>query len=60
MSTRERNTRMRAVHRESGRTIEPNGDVLTIAVVNNMPDFKLCYGTPVLWRRRVQHRKAAC
>lgn len=41
MSTRERNTRMRAVHRELGRTIEPNGDVLTIAVVNNMPDSAL-------------------
>lgn len=32
---------MQAVHREFGRAIEPNGDVLTIALVNNMPDSAL-------------------
>jgi homoserine O-succinyltransferase len=41
MTAWERNTTMRALHREFGRAIEPNGDVLTIAVINNMPDSAL-------------------
>jgi homoserine O-succinyltransferase/O-acetyltransferase len=41
MTARGRNTRLRTSRREFGGTIEPNGDVLTIAVVNNMPDSAL-------------------
>jgi homoserine O-succinyltransferase/O-acetyltransferase len=41
MTARGRHTRMRAVRREFGAEVEPNEDVLTIAVINNMPDAAL-------------------
>ena len=41
MTAPQRNIWSQAAHRDFGRVIEPNGDVLTIAVVNNMPDSAL-------------------
>jgi homoserine O-succinyltransferase len=41
MTAREPDARLRALDREFGRAIGPDADVLTIAVVNNMPDSAL-------------------